>query len=600
MNNVTKELIFFHKGLGWDTLSALQQPGYLKTCKNLSLEIEGKQTLRPAMIDINTTAVGSINSIKSWRGMLVVTDGNNIRANNGAGDFTNLYGSFSNIPSYFRSYKNFLAGCNGVNFFLIDTNKNLYPAQVDNPATAPVLADATSGSGPSGAYCGYVTFFITWPNGHTYETGLSPASNSLTLTDNTITWSNIPVSTYAKYYGTAPTIYRKLYRGPGTGGTLGDIYYVATISDNSSTTYSDSYTDVQLGANDACYVDDYTHPPIPKYIEWHYGRLFAIDSANTHRLYYSEPVAGSTASENELLMPIAILEDNWDDIRVSGFDHVDPQGLFSWGVNLYIPLKNTWVRKQGNDSDETWSYKKTYAKHGIGAPYTVDLCENPGGLIGVTNPEGSEPGIAIFGGANSNIIGNARLDYIFNHHMNLSAIANCRGKIIGRNYHLLYPSTGHTQPDTHLCIDLRRYPDIRVSEWTDLNGISIDSDSQGSQFYLGCNGIAKASSKDYSSNVELETHDLIGGDPKVFNEQKAWSELKYSLKGTVTLTVTVDGTVLKWLDNSTSQTLTGTNDNIQILKFPPNTIGYKISLKLTGTNLSELEIYSPWQLLFGV
>ncbi len=595
-----KEIIYWHKGLSWDTVSSLQQPGFLKSCQNISLEVEGKGTLRQRFANINSTATGAQHSIRKFRDILVVGDGVNLRANDDSGNFTTLYSSLSGDIISFRPYKDFLCGVNGTDFFLVDPDKNLYPARIANPATAPTLADAGSGAGPSGNYMGYVTYFITWPNGHTYETGLSPASANVNLTDNSIAWTAIPVCPYAAYYGTAPTIYRKLYRGPGTGGTLGDIYFVATIANNTATTYTDSISDAVLATADASYVDDYDQPPIPNYIEFHYGRAFMIDASNPHRMYWTEAASGVTAAENEVLFPLATLGESWDDLRVSGFDYVDPQGLVSWGVNLYIPLKNTWIRKQGNDPD-TWSYKKTYAKHGIGAPHTLDFSSSPAGIIGVSNPEAGEPGLSIFGGQSTDIIASPRLDYVFKEHMNLNAIAKCRGKMAGKTYHLLYPSGSASEPDTHLAIDMHRYPDIRVAEWTDLNGMSLETDSQGKKFYIGTSaGYAKTQSSAGTCDVLLETHDLIGGDPKLFNEQKTVKELKYSLKGTVTMEIYVDGELLKWPDDSTSLTFTGTDETIQVKKLPQNFKGYKFSVKITGTGLSEFEIYSPWQLLFDV
>lgn len=596
-----KELILWTKGLSFDTLSSIQQPGFLKTAENVSFEIEGKQTLRQKFDNINSTAIGSIHTIKKWRSILVAGNGGVISSSNDGGNFTTRYSSLSGEIIYFRTYKNFLVGCNGGNFFLMDLNHNIYPAQIDNPTIAPTGASDGIGAQSTGGCVLYVSYLITWPNGHTYETGLSPASGDIDPSAGThIDWQAIPTLTYTAYYGTAATVHRKLYRGPGTTPTptLTDIFYVDTIEDNTTLTYEDTLSDTELSAHETCYVEDYDHPRIPKYIEFHYGRAFMVDATYNHRLYWTEVAGGATSSENENLMPLATLDDSYDDMRVSGFEFVDPQGLFSWGVNLYIPLKDTWIRKQGNDPT-TWAYRKTYAKHGIGAPHTVDFSSSPGGIIGVTNPEYGEPGLAIFGGQTSEIFTSPKLDYIFNTDMNLDFIHKCRGKMAGRTYHLLYPSSTSTEPDTYLAIDLRRFPEIRVAKWTDLNGICIDSDHQGKKFYIGTStGYVKTKSEGGLCNILLETHDLIGGDPKIFNEQKTWTELKYSLNGTVTLEVYIDDTLMKWPDNTTFLTLTGTSEIIQFRKFPHNAKGYKIRLKLTGTALSTCEIYSPWQLSF--
>jgi hypothetical protein len=414
-----------------------------------------------------------------------------------------------------------------------------------------------------------------------------------------ITWSSIPVCTDAAYYGIAPTIYRKLYRGPGNGGTIQNIYYVDTITDNTTTVYTDNLSNADLQINDVSYVDIYGPPPVTRYITFHYGRAFMIDEDYPHRLWWSEAAADLLDTNNESLFPIATIDTNWDDLRVAGFEDVDPQGIIPWGINLYIALKQTWIRKQGNDP-ASWSYKKTYARHGIGAPYTIDFSSQPGGIIGVSNPEYGEPGLALFDGQQTQIISSPRLNYIFNQDMNLDQIAKCRGKISGTCYHLLYPSGSALEPDKYLVLDMRRYPDIRVVEWTDLHGQSIDDDSQGKSFYIGgTDGYVRKKDTTGTVSCLVETKDMVGdvkagGSPVIV---KTWNQLKYALNGTLALEVYIDDVVQQWPDGSTTKILTGTDEALQLLQsLPQNWEGYRISLRLTGTSLSVLEIYSPWKL----
>lgn len=596
------ELVYFHRGLSFDARSALQKGGFLKTCKNINLETEGTSTLRDSYAAINSTAINSVHSAKIYGSKLFVGDSTYLRYNALTGDFSDLYAAFGGLPFTFEEYKDFLLGTNQTEFIMADSSNNVYPVQVANPALAANGAAGAAGN-PSGHYMLYVSFYITWPNGQTYETGLSPASADVSVTSQAISWTAIPVSTYTAYYGTAATIYRKLYRGPGTGGTLTDIYYVATVSDNTTTTYTDDASDATLLTNGAETVSTYIPVIIPKYFTAHYGRLHIIDSTFPHRLYYTEAVTGSTSAENEVLMPLAMETDSWDDMRVSGLKEVDPQGIITWGTNLFIPLKQTWLRREGMDPD-TWAYRKTYSKNGIGAPYTVDVSTYPGGIIGLTNPEGGDLGLTVFNGQYDKIMTTPKLDYIFKKDINLNAIANCRGKCIGRYYHLLYPAGSSTVPDHHLAIDMRRYPDIRVSEWTDLNGQCLESNFDTTKIYFGCtDGYVRTQTAGYVS-FELETHDMIGGSAELANEIKTWQSLKYMIDtagSDVTMKVYIDDVLMKYSDGSTAKTITGSSEAMQWIKTLPNDWkGYRIRINLSGTDLSKVEIYSPWKLAFEV
>lgn len=602
---MSSELIFFHKGIYNNIVSALQEPGALKTAVNIDFKIEGEQGLRQVFSALNSTAINSIHSIRNGLGNVLVGDSTYLRWKpEGAGDFTSLGAAFANAIWTFREYNNFIIACNGTNSVLFDENGNLYNTNIPNPLTAPAGAAGDAGN-PNGVYNLYVSYLITYPNGKTYETGISPSSADVTVTSQIISWSSIPVCPYVALSGTNPTIHRKLYRGPGTGGTLGDIYYVATIADNTTTTYSDDNSDSTIGANDPCAVDEYDAMPVFIHQDFHFGRWYGIRSGYENRLYYSNPAAGNNATENESLMPISFSENNWDDIKGSGFDgEVLPQGLVSWGAYLYIPLKHTWIRKYGEDSD-TWSLKKSWAEYGISAPHTIDKCGNPAGILGLSNSLGGNVGISLFNGQTSQIITSPRLDYIFEEDINHNALEKCRGKWDGRYYHLLYPSGENTEPDKWLALDLKSFPDIKVAYWEDLNARCLHVDRQSKKVYIGgSDGFVRENTGTESINVEITTHDLIGGDPQGANREKTLKELKYSLDTegeTVDLEIYIDGILAKWPDGTTSKSISGTSKKIQYFRsFPPNWKGYRYELKITGTNLDSFKIYSPWDINFDV
>jgi len=627
------ELIFFHKGLDYSVRSALQSPGSLQTAENIIFRTEGVQELRPAFTDYNEITeeyilkedggyilkedgygvlreyIGAIHTIKRFMDWLIISDNQNVRYRAAAstGDFTGLYAGFENNPWNFSEYKDFLHGVNGTNSFLIDEYANMYPALIANPITAPTLADSGVAGNPDDTYVGYVTYLIIWPNGNKYETGLSTGSADVTVATNKITWSDIPVCPYTEYKGVSPVIHRKLYRGPGTGATIADIYLVTTIEDNHTTTYTDNISDATIIANGASYIDDYApHPSNPKYVAYHYSRCFMISGDNINRLYYSDAPAGDTATDNEVLMPLMFPDNNWDDLRSAGYDgYVDPQGIISWGTSLYIPLKHTWIKKSGNDPD-TWGYKKTWADLGISAPDTVRRCSRLFGILGIATSMGGIPGISLFNGQTSQMIASPQLDYIFEEDLNQDAIANCRAEWDGRYYHLLYPHSTNTQPSKWLAVDLSRFPDVRVAHWEDLSSYCIDVYKQGSGVYAGgSDGIARYKGGTESIKIDVKAHDAIGGSPELANTQKTLKKIKYSLiSGTqseVYLEISIDGTAMTWPDGNAYQVITGTDDSVQYLNAPPNFEGFKFAVRAYETSgQDDFELYSPWELIFDV
>jgi hypothetical protein len=168
-----------------------------------------------------------------------------------------------------------------------------------------------------------------------------------------------------------------------------------------------------------------------------------------------------------------------------------------------------------------------------------------------------------------------------------------------------------------LALDLRRYPDIRAAYWEQVVGTTgaayaLDAYSQGydetnalSFLVGGSDGkVYYDTATAESMNFTLETHDLIGGDPKLANVIKTLIELRFSIDtngDNVTLEIYIDETLATWPDATTSKTITGTTDAVQVLKdFPPNFEGYKFRFKLSASSVNSINIYSPWAARFSV
>lgn len=108
------------------------------------------------------------------------------------------------------------------------------PELIDAPML-PVLTEGAASTLLAGTYYGTVTFVTAV--GET-EAGASSLGTAVAISKN-IAWSSIPT-----WWGRTVTA-RKLYRNPSTGT---DRKLVATISNNTATTYTDAVADGALGA----------------------------------------------------------------------------------------------------------------------------------------------------------------------------------------------------------------------------------------------------------------------------------------------------------------------------------------------------------------
>jgi hypothetical protein len=223
-------------------------------------------------------------------------------------------------------------------------------------ASSSGFTGTVSGSGgtfPSASYFYKVSFV----NSQVVEGDVSTASTAFAVGVNgSVELTGIPV---------APTShgvnFRRLYRASGTAGTFERI---ATISDNTTTVFSDTYFPAGATAP-----TDQGEPPNYSVVVYHQGRLFCNDPANPNYVWYSEalepytfkttsfkPVGDATFDivrgldvyENGILvrcvnsvhliaMPSTDPED-WVTIRIrSQYGSKSPYGSFLWNNRLMFP-----------------------------------------------------------------------------------------------------------------------------------------------------------------------------------------------------------------------------------------------------------------------
>lgn len=274
-----------------------------------------------------------------------------------------------------------------------------------------LATDAGSGAGPNGTY----TYKITCYTAST-EYSLGAASNSITVSDNDITLTMIPICPDTMV-GVAVTG-RKVYRTEASGSTY-KLVSNGTIANNTAVTLVDSDADGALGAT-LSPTATYT-PPVGRLSVVHDNRLWiANDPAHPSRIYYSED------SSHEVFLPSSYL-----DIRQNDGDEITcAQNVLG---KLTICKTNT-IQKVYTDGDPStdWEISDPFSFVGCAAMYTARM--TPMGLVYLANN-----GIYVFGGQYSELLSDAVTPEIKD--ITPSNIANTWGEYYRNAYYLTYPSS---------------------------------------------------------------------------------------------------------------------------------------------------------------
>ena len=144
---------------------------------------------------------------------------------------------------------------------------------IPQPNSIPTVTTAGTAGNPNGDY----QYKISYVNSYVVEGDVSTFTGTIAASSEVITLSSIPVAPAS--YGVDA---RKIYRTEAGGTTF---KLVTTISDNTTTTYSDDTADGSLGADAPT---DQGEPPNWKYSTVHGERLWLIDPTNPGFIYYTE------------------------------------------------------------------------------------------------------------------------------------------------------------------------------------------------------------------------------------------------------------------------------------------------------------------------
>lgn len=559
------ELITFDKGINTERGPLTLEEGEMISSEGVSYDSGGTVTPMPSRVAVNSTAVGSIHTLHRFNNYLYCGDGNTARYKWDLDGYCGLYeppnGDFTTIGTLLGSNRWRVVDANDFSFIVngMDSKAlsggNWYDWAIHNPVAAPT-GTAGSTSDPSGTYSLYYTYLIKFPNGRIVETGPSPAG-SVTVSSQAITWGNIGVCPYT---GTGLVIHRKLYR---TSSSLVETYLVTTISDNTTTTYSDTLSDAALETiGTVISTEDYNPAPEKMTdVTWYLERVFGIKGSY---LYMSEPY-----------LPFNFEWDSSIQVTREGEDLI---AVRKWGDQLFLASADAWYRLQGS-TVSSWAIKNTWAEQGVINPNSTVATRY--GLIGQWHD-----GIYLFDGSFSSRITKGKIaESTFT---SMTSPKSAFAEWDGTKYWFAYPSTG-TTIDKVLVIDFTDYPKLKFyNDNFIINAFEYHFPS-GIKYYGKADGYQYQEATGATLTFSIQTGDRAAKN--IFRNKQA-EYLYYDINTggkDVTVTIYVDGTVMQTITLNESSR----KRDRHLLK---QMEGYRYSVKIECDDASGVTIYAPWAL----
>lgn len=256
----------------------------------------------------------------------------------------------------FAVYRDLLYVSNGYD------NVWIYDGASDNVTWEMGACKAVLASGGSNLDSAAAYYYAITMDTDVYISGAVSNTVTTDASNRKVTLSNIPL-------GPAGTANRKIFRTEGGGSTL---KLLATISDNTTTTYADDIADSSLGATMGAVTDE---APVGKFIQMYRERMFISgDPSEPNRIYYSN-----------VYLPHYIQQTvNTDYMDVSKDDNDEIVGMpIQLGVMCCIKKNN--IRKlhittpiSGADP-ATWYADDPISFNGSPAPWSI--VQTPYGIV---------------------------------------------------------------------------------------------------------------------------------------------------------------------------------------------------------------------------
>jgi len=399
-------------------------PEYGTVVNNIRLDKMGALFKRPTRIAYNGTSLGAnpINFVyRFYYGsskLLLASYSTTLKKGTDSdGTFTNIKTGLT-AGTYWRAatYKNACYLVNGT-----DTNQRYDGTNIrDMGLAVPVVTSLTSADGGAGAMAGGVyKYKVTYVYDSYQESSGSAACGTITqAASHQVALSVIPTGS-----ATSGVTARKIYRTEHDGAVY---YYLATISDNTTTTYADNTVDASLDTT-LTPPTDHDTPSTAKYILTHKDRIFlAGNTTYPSRLYYSKIYKG-------ISYPDAFPSLNYWDISPDDGEKImaiaeDPSGNF-------CIFKQTKLYKLYTDgATGQWTLSGAYENSGVVSPYSV--VESPYGIFFLSRSGQNAIQLRLFDGNSSQDISDVVLPTLAN--ISAAYIGNACGIYADGKYFLAY------------------------------------------------------------------------------------------------------------------------------------------------------------------
>lgn len=238
------EPITFGLGLNLRNSPLYLKDGELVSCEGFDFANVGVMDARGSKQAVNDIPIGSIHSIHRYRNHVLLGDGGNLRYKWDLDGYCDNYippdGNFTYLGNLASSNRWRTADYAGFTFIAISGDLYAFQngyyyncSEIKSPNVAPAVT-STGGSGSAADHTWYYTYVYRFPNGHQYESGLSPGR---------VVSAN-PVGQSASITAYNTTIYPMSGSVPTNGGI--DIYAVGVYhfdGTDGSTTITDSSID---------------------------------------------------------------------------------------------------------------------------------------------------------------------------------------------------------------------------------------------------------------------------------------------------------------------------------------------------------------------
>jgi len=488
----TQTLLNFEGGLNTRDIDSRIRDTELSDIRNFTYDKKGALTLRGGFTKINTTAIGS-DPIMSLGGYyksgateeFIATAGTSIyKYDSSTQRFTAIKTGLSGDGLVFgmHQYMNHFYMGNGTDPIQVYDGTNVWDIGYTKPASAPTASDGGAGSMSAGTYKYKVTFY--------YADGESNPCDSyaeVTIADShQVSLSDIPT-------GNSRVTQRKIYRTTAGGTTY---KLLTTISDNTTTTYTDNTPDSGLGAD----MDtDNDAPPACKYIVNHKGRLWlAGDSNNPSRLYYSKSLHPESFPSTYY----------WDIGRDDG-DEIT--GIFvNLGALIIFKKYSTWVLTGDTPTGANADMVKEKVNPTIGCISAKTAVHAGNDMFFLTPNLGVHRLHRIILAETESFDAEALTEKIQPtiDGLNKDRLIYAHGVSYNHKYYLFVPNGTSNYPDIALVLDLRdMHPDREETiAWTIYDNMEFTSscwylDSEGEHIYVG------SDSTGYTYELESGTND---------------------------------------------------------------------------------------------